>query len=354
MATMNFGVTSTTGTVSSSFRNNAHVVLTYSVGNGKITITDIGGYRSDGYHTYSPDYKTFSFWIGNTEHTVTMNSGIDFKQSGSESNYTHWGISGGSATFDCTGSQQIGATFPTSPVDNIKYSVFGRTDSYIVNGGYTPPSEVTLTNVTTSIGTASVSVYIKGAYTEIQYSKDGSNWQSSNTFNDLIHNQRYTFYARARNNTSSWTTSGGYSATIPGYAPILETITPTVGDTTCAFPTSGSGITYDNAQYKSSTIKYRVAGTSNWMTFTTTASPATLSGLDIVTTYEYEYTITDNHNKVSNTVTGTFTTTGQAKASLKINGTWKKGRVFFKKNGEWVVTKKIFTKINGSWTETKN
>lgn len=335
-----------------------------------------------------------------------MNSGIDFKQSGSENNYTHWGISGGSVTFDCTGSQQIGATFPTSPIDNIKYSVFGRTESYIVNGGYTPPSEVTVTNVTTEIGSATVSVYIKGDYTDVQYSKDGSSWQSSNTFNDLIHNQRYIFYARARNNSSSWTTSGGYSATIPGNAPTITsvstlltrttcdftinvdydntsfkarniqygtttsygssttdtsiynltpntryyysitvtdtknktsnaytgnfttthtapsigTITPIVGDTTCTFPTSGSGITYDNAQYAHATIKYRVEGTGSWATLTTSASPAILSGLDIVTTYEYEYTITDSGGGVSNTVTGTFTTTGQSKARLKING----------------------------------
>ena len=319
--------------------------ITYEAANGTVTVSKIEMRQDNTAHSYSAYYsyeQTVTLKIGDTTHSITK----DYITRNSTSWFTSaegsWSGNGSGAA-DITWTCKARSSTPNM-----------LTFSWSVDPGYQPPSEVTLTNVTTSIGTASVSVYIQGAYTEVQYSKDGSNWQSSNTFNDLVHNQRYTFYARARNNTSSWTTSGGYSVIIPGYAPIIETITLAVGDTTCTFPTSGSGITYDNAQYAHATIKYRVEGTSSWATLTTFDSPAILFGLDIVTTYEYEYTITDSANGVSNTVTGTFTTTGQSKARLKINGTWKKGKVFLKKNGEWVVSKKIFIKKNGSWTETKN
>lgn len=219
-----------------------------------------------------------------------------------------------------------------------------------VNVGY---SNVGRTTATISGSVISWGDYASAGSYNLACSDGSSGQNTSRNLTNLTPNTRYTVTFSATNNYGKSASKSTFFTTTHN-SPSIGTITPTVGDTTCTFPTSGSGITYDNAQYAHATIKYRVEGTSSWATLTTSDSPAILSGLDIVTTYEYEYTITDNANGVSNTVTGTFTTTGQSKARLKINGTWKKGRVFLKKNGEWVVSKKIFIKKNGSWTETKN
>lgn len=44
----------------------------------------------------------------------------------------------------------------------------------------------------------------------------------------------------------------------------------------------------------------------------------------------------------------------QAKASVKLNGQWVKGKVFIKKNGTWVKVKKIYRKIDGQWKIGRN
>ena len=44
----------------------------------------------------------------------------------------------------------------------------------------------------------------------------------------------------------------------------------------------------------------------------------------------------------------------QVRAWTKINGNWNKGKMYLKKNGQWVKAKKAYIKINGQWVLSKN
>ena len=44
----------------------------------------------------------------------------------------------------------------------------------------------------------------------------------------------------------------------------------------------------------------------------------------------------------------------QVRAWSKINGSWNKGKLYYKQNGQWVKAKKIYIKINGQWVLSIN
>ena len=50
----------------------------------------------------------------------------------------------------------------------------------------------------------------------------------------------------------------------------------------------------------------------------------------------------------SDTITIT-TPADQAKIRRKVDGTWVKGKAYFKEEGAWVKAKKIYKKIDGVW-----
>lgn len=85
------------------------------------------------------------------------------------------------------------------------------------------PGSATVTGVTVTTTSATVSGSIGSPYTEVQYSRGGSSWQSSNTFTGLHPNTSYDFYIRGRNHNSSWVTSSKYSKTT--LTPSLPTYT---------------------------------------------------------------------------------------------------------------------------------
>lgn len=166
----------------------------------------------------------------------------------------------------------------------------------------TAPSSVTVSSVSTGVGTATVSATVSGTYTEIQYSKDGSNWQTSNSFSSLAHNTSYTFYARARNSNSAWTTSAGKSATTSGNAPTITAASASPSRTGATFSAT---VTYDtNASYSSMSYS-----TSSGGTYTTGTS---VSGLTPNTSYTYYIKVTDNKGKTSAAKSVSFKTTGNA------------------------------------------
>ena len=49
-----------------------------------------------------------------------------------------------------------------------------------------------------------------------------------------------------------------------------------------------------------------------------------------------------------------ITPADQAKARIKNNNSWEKGKVYFKDNGEWKKAKKIYIKVNGQWKVQSN
>lgn len=165
----------------------------------------------------------------------------------------------------------------------------------------TAPSAVSI-SVSTGVGTATVTATVTGTYTNIEYSKDGSNWQTSNSFSSLAHNTSYTFYARAKNSNSAWTTSAGKSATTSGNAPTITAASASPSRTGATFSAT---VTYDtNASYSSMSYS-----TSSGGTYT---SGTSVSGLTPNTSYTYYIKVTDNKGKTSAAKSVTFKTTGNA------------------------------------------
>lgn len=165
----------------------------------------------------------------------------------------------------------------------------------------TAPSAVSI-SVSTGVGTATVSATVTGTYTAVEYSKDGSNWQSSNSFSSLAHNTSYTFYARAKNSNSAWTTSAGKSATTGGNAPTITAISASPSRTGATFSAT---VAYDtNASYSSMSHS-----TSSGGTYT---SGTSVSGLTPNTSYTYYIKVTDNKGKTSAAKSVSFKTTGNA------------------------------------------
>lgn len=165
----------------------------------------------------------------------------------------------------------------------------------------TAPSAVSI-SVSTGVGTATVTATVTGTYTDVEYSKDGSNWQTSNSFSSLAHNTSYTFYARAKNSNSAWTTSAGKSATTSGNAPTITAASASPSRTGATFSAT---VTYDtNASYSSMSYS-----TSSGGTYT---SGTSVSGLTPNTSYTYYIKVTDNKGKTSAAKSVSFKTTGNA------------------------------------------
>ena len=172
----------------------------------------------------------------------------------------------------------------------------------------TAPSSVTVSSVSTGVGTASVTATVSGTYTSIEYAKNTSNsapssgWQSSKDFSSLAHNTTYYFFARAKNSNSAWTTSGGKSATTSGNAPTITAASASPSRTGATFSAT---VTYDtNASYSSMSYS-----TSSGGTYT---SGTSVSGLTPNTSYTYYIKVTDNKGKTSAAKSVSFKTTGNA------------------------------------------
>ena len=53
------------------------------------------------------------------------------------------------------------------------------------------------------------------------------------------------------------------------------------------------------------------------------------------------------------TVVANWKEIDQATARTKVNNAWVKGKVFVKKDGQWVKAKYLYTKVNNSWIKSK-
>lgn len=69
----------------------------------------------------------------------------------------------------------------------------------------------------------------------------------------------------------------------------------------------------------------------------------------------YFCTETTNSTGVAySTTTKVTTPVDQAKIRRKVDGQWKKGKTYYKKDGVWVKAKKIYIKVNGQWKVGSN
>ena len=80
-----------------------------------------------------------------------------------------------------------------------------------------------------------------------------------------------------------------------------------------------------------------------------TSTTASVSGLLEETTYLFFMSATNVAGTSYSSTVEVTTPADQAKVRRKNNGTWEKGKLWYKKNGEWVKAKKVYMKINGQW-----
>lgn len=55
-----------------SFENNGNIRVTYTAGNGSVTITEIEGMRTDGWDSYEDASQTVKITIGGVEKTINV------------------------------------------------------------------------------------------------------------------------------------------------------------------------------------------------------------------------------------------------------------------------------------------
>ena len=83
-----------------------------------------------------------------------------------------------------------------------------------------------------------------------------------------------------------------------------------------------------------------------------TSTSTSITGLNENTDYLIWATATNAGGTVSSPSLTMHTQSGQATAWVKINGTWTKGKVWYKNSsGTWVQAKKVYVKVNGNWVE---
>ncbi len=82
------------------------------------------------------------------------------------------------------------------------------------------------------------------------------------------------------------------------------------------------------------------------------------SGQAVNLSEETEYLFWGQATNIGGTTSGPgliYTTPAdQAKIYRKNNGTWERGKAYYKINGEWVKAKKIYIKVNGEWKINSN
>ena len=80
-----------------------------------------------------------------------------------------------------------------------------------------------------------------------------------------------------------------------------------------------------------------------------TATSAEVTGLSEETTYLFFASATNVVGTTYSPAVEITTPADQAKIRIKEGGIWKKGKAWYKRNGEWVKAKKIYIKVNGQW-----
>lgn len=313
---------------SGSFENNGNVRVTYSLGAGTITITQIEGMRTDGYRSWNQSDKTAKVTVyrnsseaSTNQKTISLGNWVDF---GASSTYNPWNPASTTWNFDAGGKVYIKVTPVASSSEQAYYGkTFTQSDSegtIIVDPKMTVDGTVTNTNTVGSVyysATASVSGQTVSSYA---WTIDGKTaTQSAGT--------QQTMTGITPNSNISWsvtaTSSGGLTATDSGTLATIHTA-PTLSGGTWTNGTRTSGKyqgtlaynrTFNNGtSFGSHTLVYGTS-TSYGTTATDPGSGTTwtLSNLTPNTTYYWKVTETDNGLvPATSTLTGSFTVTGIA------------------------------------------
>ena len=172
---------------------------------------------------------------------------------------------------------KITAAGPGKATITVKTSSQGKEDTCTVEvyKKYSTPSAPTVSKVTTD------TVTLK-AVSGCQYSKDGSNWQSSNVFKGLKEGTTYTFYIRKK--ASGYYTTSDKSKGTSVTTKVTSTEEPTTEAPTTETPTTEEPTTEnptdEEKEVKNVTVSYRTHVQSfGWQDFVSNGVMSGTSGL---------------------------------------------------------------------------
>ena len=218
MPTITIGPTTTGG--STSFKNNAKMVVTYTEGNGTISVTGIAGYRTDSYRSYNVNTKSVNVNIGGVDYTSYLSHYYDFP---SRSASQDWGASQVSRS-GMTGNQTVTITTSTS-------SDAGGTSTWVFTANAGTPivtptlSAMTISNITQTSANLSFTVTNNGGasivdnYIDVSLTNFGTPIKTltsnSGTVTELTPNTTYYVRGNASNGSYRGYTTVASFKTLP-------------------------------------------------------------------------------------------------------------------------------------------
>lgn len=224
---------------------------------------------------------------------------------------------------------------------------------------WTPNAPINLSLTHSSSTTSSITLNYsdEGVVTNrtAYYRKSGtSNYSSmaidsgSFTISGLEPDTNYDVYFTASNDVNS------SSSTVQQFSTLLTD--PTINDVVSSSNPFDITVTVTASITPSRTLSYQFSN-DNGSTWSATQSSDTYTwtGLAEETSYNLKIKVIAAHvgaYAVDTTAQYSLTVStaaDQAKTRIKDNGTWKKGKAWYKTNGEWVKAKKIYIKNNGEW-----
>ena len=194
---------------STSFENNGNIRVTYTAGNGSVTITEIEGMRTDGYSSYEDAAQTIKITLGGVEKTINVSRVRFF----ANSSYQTWGLTdttwtgfNGKVDFKLHGlTHYSGAAYYNKTFSESQIIDAGYSQQYFdLNGSLDGTAQGSIA----PMGTADVTI----AGTKVL--EDGTDYYtqhavgSSYTVNDIKANAGYTYTGN-----SSYTGTIGSSTT---------------------------------------------------------------------------------------------------------------------------------------------
>ena len=372
------------------------VATNSSIGNIVKTITSSAGTASglDHYTTYyargnasNGTYRGYtsvsSFTTGGSKPSVTSvttspsRTGCTFNVKysiDSKDTYTGMSIRYGTSTSygSSTSSTSISGL---SPNTRYYYSITVSGSKGGTSGAYTgsfvttcnSPSSLSMSRTSSTTSSIAVRVSASGDtnasitnYTVYYRSGSSGSYSSrslgtstSATISSLSTDTNYQFYFTATN-AGGTTTSSTYTYSTTLGNPSITT--PTVSNLlpfSCTIKATGSISPSRTLQYRfskdgSTWTSYQNSNSYNW------------TGLEEEKIYNMRVQVKTTSvgvNALDTTATSSLSVTTPAdiaKIHIKVNNVYKKGKAYFKYNGQWVKAKKIYIKVNGVWKLNDN